>query len=144
MPICRTLCAPKCVGGTVGVLDGVEGILNEFIHPVHGDDFSVRHSAIHDEEGGCAEVLAHLEVFVVAKAVGADVSPNIGLSFSEVQVADGGFPALGECHGVAFYPASAWESHEGRLDAFEHAHEVWTEPVCAVVEGFLWKEADEV
>jgi hypothetical protein len=69
--------APDRVGGAVGVLDGIEGVLHPLIHDVHRGVLAMGHAGVDAEQRFRAEVLGHLEVFMVADGVGGLVAPDV-------------------------------------------------------------------
>ena len=63
--------APPAFGRAVGILDRVQGVLHVLVQVGHLDELLcvlllVAHAAIDDEQRLGVEVLAHLQVFVVA------------------------------------------------------------------------------
>ena len=121
---------PLAVGRPIGILDGVERILHVLIHLVHRDDFPVRHADIDAEEGVGIEILAELEVFVVAQRMRGVVLPDVVLGAAFGDIPDGLLPPVGHVHGVALNPAAARETDECRLEPDQHLAQVRPQPMA--------------
>ena len=69
--------APFALRRAVGVLDGIQGVLHVLVHLVHRHVVVVGHAAVDDEQRLGPDVLAELEIFVVAQAVVGMIAPEI-------------------------------------------------------------------
>ena len=89
----------------------------------------VRHAAVDHEQRFGPEVFAHLQVFVVAQAVGRAVAPQVPMPRPLGDVADGLLPAESVRQLVTLHVAAAGKPHERRLRSGQHLRQVGPQAV---------------
>ena len=150
MPVLGAFGSPLGGSGVaVGVLDGVECLLDVLLNLVVGLQPSVAYTYVDDEEGLGAQVLGELQHLVVAEAVGDIVTPvDAEVAGPLLDGANGVLPleAVVEAIALSGLPldvASARETHELGVQGLEHLGEVDAAAVGTTLVGGR-EEADDV
>ena len=144
-------------GVAVGPLDEVDSLADPLVHLVHGDDVLglpthapaavgalTADAARQDGQRLHAEVLAELEVLIVAQSAALVVAPGVLQLTTLLAGTDGGLPAVGvpEAVATAVHHAAAGEAHELRVEVGEGLCEVFAQAVTLI--GVLGHERDLV
>ena len=133
---------PGRIGGAIRILDQIQGILHPRAKLAAGDGI-IGAAIVAQCQPGVdvvqrlhAHVLAVLEIFVEAKAVGGPVAPGVVVMAGPVgAVADGFLPAHRIGERVRFDEVSARETEERWMERGEHARQVRAQSVGATVGG---------
>ena len=135
---------PGGTDGTVGVFEGVEGVLHPGPHAVEERRLDVRRAGVDAEDGLGAEVLGHLQVFVKAEPPGAAVAlPDVEVGAALLDRADGVFPRPAAGGGRAGVDErTAGETEEGRTGFIQQLHEIGAQAVGAVFPGVFRKKGN--
>ena len=159
MTLVGTHLSPLRLGGVaISPLDEVEGVLYPLVQLVHGCNVlsllwphipaAVRtltaDAARQDGNRLHTQVLAELEVLIVAQSHALVVAPCVLLLYALVARADGVLPAVGvpEAVAAAVYHTAAREAHELWLQVGQSLCQVLTQTVTLV--GVLWHERQVV
>ena len=134
-------------GVAVGPLDEVDSLADPLVHLVHGDDVLglpthapaavgalTADAARQDGQRLHAEVLAELEVLIVAQSAALVVAPGVLQLTTLLAGTDGGLPAVGvpEAVATAVYHAAAGEAHELRVEVGKGLCEVLAQAVTLI------------
>ncbi len=146
MAIARPRRAPLARHRAVGVLDGVQRLLNPGLQLVHRHKLVVRHAAVDDKERLRAHILAPLQILVVAEAVGRAVTPVVvQMAGAHGDVAEGVRPAEGVRQMVAAFDiAAARKPHKGRMQVVYVLRQIEPQTVGPLLEGLRGKQRDHI
>ena len=115
VPIGDTLTSP--LGGlvSIGILDGIQGILNQGIHLFIRNGKTMSQTDIDHKHWGCAQVLAELEILIISQAIRRTILPVIvPVSWALLDRTDGFLPLEGIVVIIlTFHIASTREAKEG-------------------------------
>ena len=110
-----TLTSP--LGGlvSIGILDGIQGILNQGIHLFIRNGKTMSQTYIDHKHWGCAQVLAELEILIISQAIRRTILPVIvPVSWALLDRTDGFLPLEGIVVIIlTFHIASTREAKEG-------------------------------
>src|SRR6185369_12116661 len=87
-----------------------------------------------------AQVLAHLQILVVAEAMGGMILPDIVLGPAFRGLGYGLLPPISQAHCVSFHPAAARKTNKGRLQTSQHFRQILPQSVRTILPRFLRKQ----
>ena len=131
--------------GAIGILDGVQALVNPRLNAVVGRHTTVPQAHVHHIERLSTQVLGQLQIFVIAQSVGGAIAPvHVPVPLALLYRTDGALPAesvVGTL--LAFHEAATGEAHELRVHLPQHIGEVGTHTVRTVLKC-RWEEAHHV
>ena len=131
--------------GAVGILYGVETLVNPGLDAVVRRHAAVPQSDVHHEQRFGTQVLCQLQVLMVTQSVRGAVTPvHVPVALTLLDWSDGSFPTEGVVGTLlSLHEATSRETHELRVHLPKHVGEIGTHAVLSVLEGGR-EEADHV
>ena len=155
MPLFRAQLAPlRSLGIAVCPFYQVEHVLHVSRHLVHWYAALLPVSSVagilatyasrQHRKGLATQILAQLEVLIIAQTFGLMVSPNVALRFAGFERADGLFPIVHVVQPVAMRRAATRETHEFGLHVGQRLRQVGAHAVLTSLERVLREQRNHV